>query len=39
MPTSKFEYYYSVSSVHKVLSELERKQLEEAIKLLEDMWL
>lgn len=39
MPTDKCEYYYSVSSAYKVLSELEKEQLNETIKLLEDMWL
>ena len=36
MPTGKLTHYYSV---HRVLSELEKEQLEETIKLLEDMYL
>ena len=36
MPTCKCTYYYSV---HRALSELEKEKLEEAIKLLEDMYL
>ena len=39
MPTGKRVYYYSVPVISRVLSELEKKQLEETIKLLEDMWL
>lgn len=39
MPTGKREYYYSVPTIHRQLSELEKEQLEETIKLLEDMYL
>ena len=39
MPTDKREYYYPVQSDCRMLSELEKEQLEETIKLLEDMYL